>query len=163
MELYACGFNAHGQLNFSNSSKDSPQDIYLFQKILTGKSIRLLFAGWSTTVVEVDGTLRSNKGVIVLPTGCSSQDISSVFGDHTGVCGALTVAGDLLIYQEGGGGEELALASSTSSSLGNETRRISHLSISGIGKLCISASSSDSTPPANESRNSGSDPPPHPP
>jgi len=152
MELYACGFNAHGQLNFSTSTDDSPKDFYKLRRILTGTSIRLLVAGWSTTVVEVDGTLRSNRGVIKLPTGCSTQDISSVFGDHTGILGALTLNGALLVHRDSEDGEELNLASSLpSSSPYNAIPRIAHLAVSGIGVICISPSTSGAMLPANTS------------
>lgn len=159
MELYACGFNAHAQLSLSTSTEDSPKDIYTLRKILTGNSIRLLFAGWSTTVVEVDGTLRSNRGVIKLPTGCLAQDINSVFGDHTGILGALTFGGDLLVHKLSEDGEELNLASSSPASIPDDAiPRIARLTVSGIGEVCISPSTSGTTPPANASIYIGAEP-----
>lgn len=159
MELYACGFNAHGQLKFSNLTEDSPKDIYSFRKILSGSSIRLLFAGWSTTVVEVDGVLRSNRGMIRLPTGCSAQGISSVFGDHTGTLGALTSDGVLLVHKDGEDGEELTLASSSPlSSPDSAIPRIAHLTVSGIGEISISPSISSATPSADASIYLGANP-----
>lgn len=53
IELYACGFNAHGQLT-GNDLHDEPQDVDGFQSVLKAKSIRVLFTGWSDTLCEQD-------------------------------------------------------------------------------------------------------------
>lgn len=145
MELYAFGFNAHNQLAFSTTTtQDDPKDIYTPQKILSGTNIRLLFAGWSTTVVEVDGILLSNRGPVKLPAGILPSDLKSAFGDHTGVLGALTTAGDLLICRDAG--EELIFARSQCGSGSQEPGpKIEHLTISGTGKICISPFQSQST------------------
>lgn len=53
MELYASGFNAHGQLLPSSS----PQDLRSFQKIASGTTIRVRCTKWSAIVLEIDGVL----------------------------------------------------------------------------------------------------------
>ncbi|MCJ1362986.1 hypothetical protein MMC16_002092 [Acarospora aff. strigata] len=185
MELYATGFNAHSQLTFptspapsspspspvfspspsaapspTSSPQKSPQDIHKFRKVLTGTSIRLLFAGWSTTVVDVDGTLRSsNDGVIRLPAGISAADIKAVFGDHTGVLGALTRGGEVLVYKDGeddhdeaGRGGELCFKRHEEGAVDTKTKTsrptttsIAHLTMSGTGLICVSPSSAPSS------------------
>lgn len=53
MELYASGFNAHGQLLPSSS----PQDLRSFQKIASGTTIHVRCTKWSAIVLEIDGVL----------------------------------------------------------------------------------------------------------
>lgn len=160
MELYACGFNAHNQLTFGHTPEGTPKNIYRLQKILSGTSIRLLFTGWSTTVVEVDGTLRSNTGALKLPAGCSASDINSVFGDHTGVLGALTTDGDLLVCKDDDGDELIVARAESGSNPDDASLRIAHLTISGTGKICISPFPSTSSNSPSEQPLSPSTSPP---
>ncbi|KAI9860804.1 MAG: hypothetical protein M1830_006217, partial [Pleopsidium flavum] len=139
VELYACGFNAHNQLSFNTAAPEAtPKDIHTLQKILGGTSIRLLFAGWSTTVVDVDGTLRSHSGSLKLPAGSTASGIDSVFGDHTGVLGALTVDGELLLCKDDDGDEIGLECVDYGSSPDNASAKIAHLTIPGTGKVYIS-------------------------
>jgi hypothetical protein len=50
MELLGCGFNAHGQLN-GRDTTDSTEDRKSFTTLAVSKNIRIIFAGWSATVV----------------------------------------------------------------------------------------------------------------
>lgn len=49
--LYACGFNAHGQLT-GESIEDHPSDISRPQCLLTADSVRVIYAGWADTLCE---------------------------------------------------------------------------------------------------------------
>ncbi len=50
MELYACGFNAHGQLNPDEAHLDSRDDVFEFHKAATAADLEVVFAGWSQTI-----------------------------------------------------------------------------------------------------------------
>ncbi|KAI9839576.1 MAG: hypothetical protein M1819_002202 [Sarea resinae] len=57
MELYACGFNAHNQLNLKRQKKYKNKDLHRFTQVLSAKTIRLLCSGWANTFVEIDGEI----------------------------------------------------------------------------------------------------------
>ena len=99
MELYASGFNSHGQLR-PNSKTLSPDDLLTFQKIAEGSTIRVRCALWSATVIEVDDRLLfrgfHQTGIIDSTiSGLAVSNIKSVFGDTSGVLGALTNDGEI--------------------------------------------------------------------
>lgn len=51
MELYTCGFNAWNQLVFEeDGTEEEPDDLFHFQRILSGNDIQLLHATLSATV-----------------------------------------------------------------------------------------------------------------
>ncbi|MCJ1305161.1 hypothetical protein MMC08_007975 [Hypocenomyce scalaris] len=99
MDIYACGFNAHNQLNFDSLHKRS-DDIDQFERICRGRNVRLLCALWSSTALEVNGELvlrgsqhtSTNRGLI---QGLGAGDISRLYGDHTGVLGAVAKDGSI--------------------------------------------------------------------
>ncbi len=47
--LWACGFNAHGQLT-GEDVEDLPHDVYEPRRLLIATSIRILFLGWADTL-----------------------------------------------------------------------------------------------------------------
>ena len=49
-DLYAAGFNAHHQLCFEDEHQEAPADRFGFEKIVSGKSVKVFFACWSETV-----------------------------------------------------------------------------------------------------------------
>ena len=96
MEVYACGFNSHSQL----SSSPKHDCLRRFTKIAEGKTIRIRCAVWCATVIEIDDTLLfqgfHESGVRQgLISGLPPSRIKSVFGDTSGILGALTVDGEI--------------------------------------------------------------------
>ncbi|KAF2433986.1 RCC1/BLIP-II [Tothia fuscella] len=68
MELYACGFNAHGQLGGMDTKKTSNTDIHTWEKISSGPDIKILFVGWSSLIVLVDSAIWISGQVQPVPT-----------------------------------------------------------------------------------------------
>ena len=81
MELYACGFNAHGQLRHQKSDQ---QDIRVFEKIYEATEVRLLAAFWSSTFIGNDGTVHilghPASGIV---SGLDGHDIVAILNDDT--------------------------------------------------------------------------------
>ena len=51
LEIHACGFNAHEQLQRADVRSYSPSDLKSFQTIVFGDAdLDIKFAGWSTTL-----------------------------------------------------------------------------------------------------------------
>lgn len=136
MEIHACGFNAHNQLSFESVDND-PKDIDQFACIYMARHIKVLCALWSTTVLEVDGELvlrgsqhtALNRGLIRLDT-C---DVSRLYGDQTGVLGALAKDGSIW---------SLKAAETSLQMVPERFHRkaevpIQHIAIAGNGEVCI--------------------------
>lgn len=122
MELYASGFNAHGQLLPSCS----PHDLQSFQKVAQGSRIRVRCATWSATVLEIDGVLelrgsqrrrsdqagdtgegedvpgeeRNSRKKVAMIQGLSADRIQTIVGDASGILCALTTEGELWFLDE---------------------------------------------------------------
>lgn len=123
MELYASGFNAHGQLLPSCS----PHDLHSFQKIASGTTIRVRCATWSATVLEIDDVLelrgsqshgdqaggcgkdedlpgggqeRNHNTTVAVIRGLPADRIKTIVGDASGVLCALTMEGELWLLDE---------------------------------------------------------------
>ncbi|KAI9681347.1 MAG: hypothetical protein M1817_002630 [Caeruleum heppii] len=139
LELYACGFNAHGQLTGA-SVDEPPVDLTRFQHVLTASSIRILYAAWSETLLDVDGSLvlrgfsaPGTDGVVV-SCPVPAEKIHQAFGDHTGLLGAVTERGELLTFSS----KDKNLRLDHHSSATSESLRIAHLARVGNNKICIS-------------------------
>ncbi|KAI5852585.1 regulator of chromosome condensation 1/beta-lactamase-inhibitor protein II [Morchella snyderi] len=79
-EILACGFNAHGQLL---ASKDAlPADIFTPTVIARAEaSARVLFAGWSETLLELDNKLHHRGAGPLQPLPHSCKPPYRAFGD----------------------------------------------------------------------------------
>ncbi|PWW71988.1 hypothetical protein C7212DRAFT_302442 [Tuber magnatum] len=107
MELIAFGFNAHGQLSPSTNPSEIPEDIRIPQIIASASdSLRVLFTGWSDTLLEIDGSLHilgaaSANTQLTIPSTHLSP-ITSAFGDHTGLKGVTTITQAIHLLQHYG-------------------------------------------------------------
>lgn len=149
MELYMCGFNAHHQLDHDQSNHNG--EITQFRKVLSSPSLAVRCALWSSTVIDHDGTLR-HQGY--RPSGLSptmiddppSNNIKSIFGDTSGVLGALAIDGSLYLYQDssqskvGPGFNQHQFPEN--SSIVQRNSVIEHLAIADNDVVCICTSAS---------------------
>ncbi len=137
IKVYACGFNAHNQLSFE-SLNNHPNDIDKFVCIYTARHINLLCALWSSTVLEVDGELvlrgsqhtAINEGFI---RGLGTCDVSRLYGDHTGVLGALAKDGSIWSLKA----DQDSLRMVPVRHHQKAQAPIQHLTIAGNGEVCI--------------------------
>lgn len=100
MELYICGFNAHHQL-----APSSIDEFTQFHKSCRSPHLQVRCTLWSCTVVENDGSLIHNgyhpSGLdLVLIEGPPPRNIKIIFGDTSGVLGALGTDGGLYVYHD---------------------------------------------------------------
>lgn len=98
--LYAAGFNAHGQLDSTTT-----EDVKTFQPIAgTGSAqSRVLFAGWSTTVIVVGDRIRSvghQKIDHKLDVDADAGVLKSAIGDHDGMLACLDEKGRLYVVEK---------------------------------------------------------------
>lgn len=142
MTLYACGFNAHGQL-LPSSSGQNPENLHTLQKIAEGDQIRVCCALWSATVLEIDGALifrgyhRSQLQNCEIE-GPPASDFTTIFGDTSGVLGAVT---------RDGGFWTLCSQSSLpefkkhvqNTFLDSENLVLDHIAIAGNEQVCMAA------------------------
>lgn len=146
MELYASGFNSHGQLR-PNPRKLSPDDLLTFQKIAEGGTIRVLCALWSATVIEVDGRLLfrgfDESGMLdSFISGLAANQIKSVFGDTSGILGALTQEGEIWRFVSRAGSLVFVRHEfSAGCFLVRRALCVDHLAIADNGQVCISTRS----------------------
>lgn len=147
MELYASGFNAYGQL-VSNSNDRKYKDLTSFQKTAEGNRIRVRCAVWSATVIEVDDTLLfrgfHESGLTnAVISGLSTHLLKTVFGDMTGILGALTVNGEIwILAAQSGGLMFIKHQFSSDSYIAREGTQIDQIAIAGNDQVCISTRSS---------------------
>ncbi|KAL9100207.1 MAG: hypothetical protein Q9163_004390 [Psora crenata] len=103
MELYATGFNEHQQLISHNV--DDHGDITTFQhvhSVPTGR-IKVWAALWSATVIESQGQLwhygcSGSRTMTTSIKGLEVEDVRSVFGDLSGLLGAVGKDGSLYVF-----------------------------------------------------------------
>lgn len=50
MELYACGFNGHSQLDADAKTVHGPSDVHCFTRVASAPRIGVAYAGWSDTI-----------------------------------------------------------------------------------------------------------------
>ena len=100
MELHVTGFNAHKQLR-----ADTTDDVTQFFRSFVAEQVKLLGSFWSCSVIQVDGEIyhmgyrRLGLDTCVI-RGLEPLDISSLFGDVSGLLGALTRGGRLFRAEE---------------------------------------------------------------
>jgi len=145
MELYATGFNAHHQL--IRKSKKDANDLLQFERILKSPLIRVRCALWSATVFESDGTLLhygyrpSGSTEPAVIDGPPTRNIKHVFGDTSGMLGALGVDGSVYILHENRKGLELKKHRFGQESLmAQQGLTLSHLAINENGEVCVCTS-----------------------
>lgn len=141
MELYVCGFNAHHQL--LDSDRD---EIVQFEKARRSPQFRVRCALWSCTVVEDDGSLfhsgfRTSGLDPVLIEGPPTRNIKIIFGDTSGVLGALTTDGSLFVIHDDPSVTEGPVLKryrfEEDSFISKQNLAIAHLAISDNGEVCI--------------------------
>ena len=137
--LYACGFNAHGQL-LSAPRGVEPEDLYSFIKIAEGDEIRVRCILWSLTILEIDGTLilhgfqnTSNRNCKI--KGPPPDSIKIITGDNVDIV-AVTENGavwtlDLTLYRPAFS----KLKQMTAVEL--EGWVVDHIAIAGNEEVCI--------------------------
>ena len=156
MELYMCGFNIHHQLDHDPDHHDD--EITQLRKVLRSPRLNVRCALWSSTVIQNDGTLQHRgyrpSGLHpILIDGPPPRNIKSLFGDTSGVLGALATDGSLYLYHDGSDGrvgpEFKKHRFPENSFIVQQSLAIEHLAITDNGEICIctSASLSKSVPP----------------
>lgn len=136
MKVYACGFNAHNQLGFE-PLQIRLDDIDQFVCIYKARHVKLQCALWSSTVLEVDGELvlrgsqhtAINEGLIRL----GACQVSRLYGDHTGVLGALAKDGS--IWSLKANQDSLQMVPERGHQIAKAA--IQHIAIAGNGEVCI--------------------------
>lgn len=149
MELYMCGFNAHHQLDHDQDRHSN--DITLMRKVLRSPRLNVRCALWSCTVIQSDGTLlhqgyRPSGLDPILIDGPPSRTIKSIFGDTSGVLGALATDGCVYLYHDGphdrSGAEFREHRFPEDSFIVQQGLTIEHLAIADNGEVCICTSPS---------------------
>ncbi|KAF2212366.1 hypothetical protein CERZMDRAFT_112084 [Cercospora zeae-maydis SCOH1-5] len=129
--LHAAGFNAHRQLN-----SETTEDLRNFEVIrANAKNSRVLFAGWSTTVI-IDKTriLSFGHQRIEQDLGLTAQELHSAIGDHDGLKACVDEAGSLYIVEgDSSGGYTLKCKSSDASP------RIGRLALASNNRIAMTA------------------------
>ncbi|KAK4692076.1 hypothetical protein P7C71_g5058, partial [Lecanoromycetidae sp. Uapishka_2] len=146
MELYICGFNAHYQL--PNKKQSHNQDILQFEKAYRSPHLNVRCSLWSSTVIEVDGTLTHHG---FLPSshspihieGPPTRNIKAIFGDTSGILGALTTDGSLYRFclVQDKPPEFKKHHFSETSFIVRQNLALDHLAISDNGEVCICTNS----------------------
>lgn len=151
-----CGFNTHHQL--VHDADQHNDEITIFTKVLRSPHLHVPCALWSSTVIQSDGTLlhqgyRPSGLCPTLIDGPPPRNIKSIFGDTSGVLGALATDGSLYLYHDGSHGrtgpEFKKHRFPEDSFMFQQSLAIEHLAIADDGEVCIctSASFSMSAPP----------------
>lgn len=148
-----CGFNAHHQIHHDQDHHND--DITHFGKVLSSPRLNVWCALWSSTVIQNDGILLHQGyrllGLHPTPiTGLGPKNLKSIFGDTSGVLGALATDGSLYTYHDD------ALRRSApefkkhrfpeDSCIVQQQLAIEHLAIADNGMVCICTSASLSLP-----------------
>lgn len=142
--LFACGFNAFGQLS-SESDKDvaEPRELVTFEH---ADNTRLLFAGWSETTVYQHGKGKQNGRIMRLGNTKITQeaplpDLTAGFGDHNGLLGVLSRKGGVGFTEENQVEAHIATADALSD---EETPGVAYLAVAGNGHVAVVLSSASS-------------------
>ncbi|RPB13506.1 RCC1/BLIP-II [Morchella conica CCBAS932] len=144
-DILACGFNAHGQLLPSDDDA-IPADIFTPTVIARAEtSARILFAGWSETLLELDNKLHHRGAGSLQPLPQSCKPPYRAFGDGLGLKVILGGGGG------GGGGSGHTTAYVRAPSGAWECHPLASeihlLAIAGNGKVLSSTSNGTGTPP----------------
>ncbi|GIZ38986.1 hypothetical protein CKM354_000237900 [Cercospora kikuchii] len=129
--LYAAGFNAHKQLNPTTT-----EDLRDFEAVSTdAKGPRVLFAGWSTTVI-IDGTRVLSLGYqrIDQDLGPIAQELHSAIADHDAFKACVDDAGRLYVVEDDRSGGHILVCKSVDSS-----PRIGRLALASNNRIAMTA------------------------
>ena len=151
-----CGFNTHHQLHHDQDYDND--EILQFRNVLTSPHLSVQCALWSSTVIQSDGHLlhqgyRQSGLSPALIESPAPSNIKSIFGDTSGVLGALATDGSLYLYHDGSDGRagpELKKHRFPEDSIIlQQSLAIEHLAIAENGEvgICTSASLSILVPP----------------
>lgn len=144
-----CGFNAHHQLVHDPDHHD--EEIAQLRKVLRSPHLNVRCALWSSTVIQSDGTLlhqgyRPSRLCPTLIDGPPPRNIKSIFGDTSGVLGALATDGSLYLYHDGSHGragpEFKKHRFPEDSFIVQQSLAIEYLAIADNGEVCICTSAS---------------------
>ena len=144
-----CGFNAHYQLVDQEYQND--ENILVFTKVCQSPYIRVCCALWSCTVVEDDGSLvhrgfRASGLDPVSIEGTPPRNIKTLFGDVSGVMGALTKNGSIHLFTDDADQTNgLRLRKhrfDADNFLSRQKLIIDHIAIADNGEVCICTSRS---------------------
>lgn len=128
--IYAAGFNAHSQLQ-----PDSTDDQRTFQAIPDQDHAKILFAGWSTTVLTTSDSIISlgnapfSHAIDRDPETGSPTGLRSAMGDHNGILACLDDGGDLYLQLQPSEGL-VCVTSDTSPAL-------SHVARTSTGRVAV--------------------------
>ncbi|KAF2090179.1 hypothetical protein K490DRAFT_63050 [Saccharata proteae CBS 121410] len=138
MRVLACGFNGHGQL----SEQKKPNDLYEYQEIALGNSVEVVFAGWSQTVIRVNGSLRILGHASASNIEAPAVPLHSFFGDDNGLHGAVGADHQLYLFKEKPDHREpnFILWSKP-----GRTPNISHVAIAGNGTIAMTTTTTTTT------------------
>ena len=145
-----CGFNTHHQLAHDENSHS--EEITQFRKVLRSPRLSVRCALWSSTVIESDGILmhrgyRPSGLDPALIDGPPTRNIKSIFGDTSGVLGALATDGSLHLYHDGSSQGKVCSELKRhrfpeDSFIVRQSLAIEHLAIADNGVVCICTSAS---------------------
>ena len=144
-----CGFNAHYQL--VEHGYQNNENVLKFEKVCQSPHIRVRCVLWSCTVVEDDGSLihRGFRALGMDPVsvdGAPPRNIKTLFGDASGLLGALTKGGSIHLFtddiDEFNSGRLRKHRFSTDNFLSRQNLIIDHIAIADNGELCICTSMS---------------------
>lgn len=133
--LLAAGFNAFGQL--SDHRLDDIRAAYPTLTLHNHVEIRVLFAGWSSTVLVVGGKRLVGLGHQAFDYELDAElarGLKGGFGDHDGMIGCLDDDGRLYLLREREGIRDGVLECLSE---GESATRISHVALAGNGRLAI--------------------------
>ena len=146
MELYMCGFNAHQQLV---DQEYQHENILNFKKVYQSPYIRVRCVLWSCTVVEDDGSLvhrgfRASGLDPVSIDGAPPRNIKTLFGDVSGIIGALTKNGSIHLFaddiDQSDGWRLRKHRFDADNFLSRQNLIIDHIGIADNGEVCICTS-----------------------
>lgn len=147
MELYMCGFNTHHQL--FDQDRHHNDDVAGFEMAYRSPGIDVRCTLWSSTVIDIDGILvhrgfrPSGLGPVVIE-GPRPRNIKTIFGDTSGVLGALSRNGSVYLFMDNlYGSKDPGFQKhhfSEDSFIVRQNLSIEHLAIADNGEVCICTS-----------------------
>lgn len=152
-----CGFNAHHQIH--HDQEHHINEITHYRKVVRSPHLDVPCTLWSATVIQSDGTLLHQgyhpAGLYPTPIdGPPPRNLKSIFGDTSGVLGALAKDGSLYLYHDGSRGsvspEFKKHRFPKCSFIFQQSLAIEHLAIADNGEVCVCTSTflSIAAPPA---------------
>ena len=142
-----CGFNAHYQL--VDQEYQNNENILEFKNVYQSPYIRVRCALWSCTVLEDDGSLvhrgfRTSGLDPVSIGGAPPRNIKTLFGDASGILGALTKGGSIHLFtddvDQSNGWRLRKHRFDTDNFLSRQNLIIDHIAIADNGEVCICTS-----------------------